>query len=279
MGLLGKIGDKIGEKIDDKLNSKNESDNWRTRTEYKEVQSAENCKKYEKEISNLQQEMEKIELSEFYDEQAQDLLDCCLKITEFDTWNFDANMAMVRALITLEKFEEAIQFCSPLLEDYPNDPVIENQMGDILLYSKNPEDSIPYYDSVIQKTPYTDFEALSAKQGKAIALQSMGEFEEVIQFCEDQLSLHENDKVLLDIKEKSKEYLEKENEDSARVENQMKQADELLEQTDSTSNEKSQNTSDSFIADELSKLAKLKEQGAITEDEFLQMKQKLMDKM
>ncbi len=32
------------------------------------------------------------------------------------------------------------------------------------------------------------------------------------------------------------------------------------------------------IADELSKLAKLKEQGAITEDEFLRMKSSLMKK-
>jgi hypothetical protein len=33
------------------------------------------------------------------------------------------------------------------------------------------------------------------------------------------------------------------------------------------------------IADELNKLVKLKEQGAITEEEFLQMKSNLMNKM
>ncbi len=279
MGLLGKIGDKIGEKIDDKLNPKVETEHFETKVELKEKMSDKNFEKYHDELTELYEQYTKIFSGDYYDDRDQDLLDICLKMLDYDPVSPQINLNLARHLTNVGRYEDAYIICSTLLEDYPNVPEVELRMGNIFLYSKKANEAIPFYDSVIQKTPYTEYEALSAKHGKAMALESMHNYEEAVQFCNDQLSLHENDKLLLRIKNKSLEFMKETKKQMEIVDKQIQQEDELLEQTNSTNNEKSLGTSDSFVADELSKLAKLKEQGVISEEEFSKMKQKLMEKM
>jgi|APSaa5957512535_1039671.scaffolds.fasta_scaffold02275_19 tetratricopeptide (TPR) repeat protein len=262
MKFLDKIGDKINEKIDDTLNPKVSSTN--ENMDYKEKHSADMLKKYGKEIRELEQQMD-----EFYQNDSfNDLYNCCLEILSIDVYHHNARELSVDALIGLERFDEAYKFCLELLQEYPNNNNFLAQKGQILYRSGQFIESIPVFEKLIQKIPYTDSLALDCKINKAYALSNSGNFEEAVQFCTDELKLHENDETLLMIKNKVLEEIQNQKE--------IKEEKAIQAKKESDS---SQNNSEFSIADELAKFVKLKEQGAITEEEFLEMKQKLMDKL
>jgi tetratricopeptide (TPR) repeat protein len=268
MGLLGKIGgkigDKINEKIDETLNTKvsstNSNQNW------KEEYSEEAYRKHGKEISKLEQQME-----EFYQNDSnKDLISICLKIRQIDPFHIGARKLSVYAWKELENYKTAYDDCSELLKEYPNDNFLTEEMGLILYRSGKFVESIPLFESLIQRIPIGESLALDSKVYKAYALYDSRNFDEAIEFCTDQLRLHENNEDLLNVKNKALGEIEKE---EKQIEAE-KEQETIQEQKES-----SQNDSGSSIADQISKFNKLKEQGAITEDEFLEMKKKLMDKM
>ena len=249
MGLLDKIGDKINEKIDETLNPKvssNSNSNW------KEEYSEEKSRKHGKELAELEKKMDELYQNDSFDE----LFRCCVEILAIDMFHFNAKEMQIDALIGLEMFDDAYELCSKLLQEVPNNNNILAQKGEILYRSGKLLESIPIFEKLIQKIPYTNPLALSCKINKAYALSNTGNFEEAVEFCEKELKLHENDETLLMIRNKVLEEIQK-NKDQ----------------------ESTQNNSDSSIADQISKFNKLKEEGAITEEEFTEMKKKLMDKM
>jgi len=269
MGLLGKIGgkigDKINEKIDETLNPKmrSTSNNSNWKEEYSEKQS----RKHGKEISELEKQMDKFYQNDSY----VDLFGCCSDILGLNPCHLESRKLSVYALVELERYNDAHEFCSKLLEDYPNDSFLMEQMGKMLLGSGEYIRSITWFERLIQKTPASDSLAYNSKINKAIALTHSGNFEEAIQFCTDELRLEKNDKTLLMIKNKALEEIQN-------VKEQKKIKEEKIIQ-EKIEQESPQNNSGSSIADQISKFNKLKEQGAITEEEFSEMKKKLMDKI
>ncbi|MBL7002263.1 MAG: SHOCT domain-containing protein [Nitrosopumilus sp.] len=261
MKFLDKIGDKINEKIDDTLNPKVSSTN---NSDWKEEYSEEKSRKHGKKIAELEQQMRNCYDNDDYE----DLFTACVQIQSLNPLHKESRKLSVYALVELKMFDHAYKDCSDLLEEYPNDNFLLEQMGLILYRSGEYIDSIHYFEKVIQKTPYTESIALDCKINKAYALSNSGNFEEAVQFCTDELKLHENDETLLMIKNKVLEEIQNQKEIKE------EKATQAKKEPDS-----SQNNSEFSIADELAKLVKLKEQGAITEEEFLEMKQKLMGKM
>jgi tetratricopeptide (TPR) repeat protein len=260
MGLLGKIGgkigDKINEKIDETLNPKVSSTN--TNSDWKEEYSKEKSKTFGKELAQLEQQMNGFYQNDSYN----DLLDCCLKILSIDAFHHNARELEIDALIGLEMFDKAYKLCIKLLEEYPNNNNFLAQKGEILYRSGKLLESIPIFEKLIQKIPYTNPLALNCKINKAYALSNTGNFEEAVEFCEKELKLHENDETLLMIKNKV-----------------LKEIQKNKEQNNNKEEEFTENKSDYSIADQISKFNKLKEEGVITEEEFTEMKKKLMDKM
>jgi tetratricopeptide (TPR) repeat protein len=279
MKFLDKITDKIADKIEERLGTDEQYEPPMTLAEEVQSDSEKNYEKHHVEIDKLNQRLKEIYNTDDYPEQNNDIIDCCFEILELDSSNFHAQMDLILPLARTGKTESALNTCKILLELYPNDPTLENLMGDIFFYSGNHDNAILYYDGVIQKTPYTDDQALKAKQWKAHSLYMSDRYDEAIEFCSEQLGLHENDKVLTHIKISSLESRQNLNDNTKKYDELIQQVDDASEQIDSENNQNEGNTSDSFIADELSKLAKLKEQGVIDDDEFKQMKQKLMKKM
>jgi len=266
MGFLDKIGGKINEKIDETLNPKDSA--HRGNLDWKEKHSSDMLKTHGKEIMELEERM-----GEYYDNESyQDLLGCCLDIRKIDSFHFPARKLTVYALRKLELYQKAYDACIDMLNEYPNNDFLLFEKGLILYDSSEYVDSISIFEKLIQKTPYTDVLAIEYKLRKASALLNSHNFEEAIQFCDEELKLHENEEDLIEIKNKALEEIE---EREKRV-NEEKEQKEILEQK---KQESLQNNSGSSIADELSKFNKLKEQGAITEEEFSEMKKKLMDKM
>ena len=258
MKFLDKIGDKINEKIDDTLNPKVSSTND---SNWKEEYSEEKSKQHGKKITELEQQMDEFYQNDSY----HDLLDCCLEVRQIDPFHMGARKLSVYAWKELKNYKTAYEDCSKLLQEYPNDNFLTEEMGLILYRSEKFVESIPFFESLIQRVPYTDSMALDSKINKASALYNSNNFEEAIQFCTDELKLHKNNEELSIIKNRATEAIQDEKEE--KIIQKKKEPDS------------SQNNSEFSIADELSKLVKLKEQGAITEEEFLEMKQKLMDKM
>ncbi len=269
MGLLGKIGgkigDKINEKIDETLNPKmrstNNHSNWKE--EYSEKQS----RKHGKEISELENQMDKFYQNNSYE----DLLDCCLKIRSLDMFHRNARELTVDALIGLEDFDRAWDACMELLQEEPNNNNFLAQKGWILFRSEKYEHAIRVFGELIQKVPISDPLALNCKINKAYALTNSYNYDEAVEFCTEQLRLHENNEELLMIKNKVLEEIQNYKEQKKIKEEKIIQ--EKIEQ------ESPQNNSGSSIADQISKFNKLKEQGVITEEEFSEMKKKLMDKI
>jgi predicted Zn-dependent protease len=261
MKFLDKIGDKINEKIDDTLNPKVSSTN---NSNWKEEYSEEKSKKHGKKIAELEQQM-----NEFYQNDSyHDLLDCCLEIRQIDPFHMDARKLSIYGWRGLENYKTAYEDCSKLLQEYPNDNFLTEEMGLILFRSRKYIESIPLFESLIQRIPYTDSLALDSKLNKASALLNSYNFEEAVQFCTEELKLHNDNEDLIAMKNKALEE----------IQNQKEIKEEKIIQAKKESNF-SQNNSEFSIADELAKFVKLKEQGAITEEEFLEMKQKLMDKL
>jgi tetratricopeptide (TPR) repeat protein len=272
MGLLGniggKIGDKINEKIDETLNPKVSS--TRKNLDYKERYSADMLKKYGKKITELEEKM-----SESYDNESyNEVYSFCTKILSYDRFHESARRILLEALVEIERYDDAYELCSKLLQDYPNDPNLEEKKGWILFKNGNYIESIPIFESLIQKIPYTDPLALNCKINKAYALANSFNYHEAVEFCTEQLKLHKNDETLLMIKNKVLEEIQKEKEQTKIKEEKEQQT--IREQKEQVS---SKTTSDFSVADELSKFNKLKEQGAISEEEFSEMKKKLLDKM
>jgi len=255
MGLLDKIGNKINEKIDETLNPKASSSN--NNSDWKKEYSEEKSRKHGKELAELEKKMDELYQNDSFDE----LFRCCVKILAIDMFHFNAKEMQIDALIGLEMFDDAYELCSKLLQEVPNNNNILAQKGEILYRSGKLLESIPIFEKLIQKIPYTNPLALSCKINKAYALSNTGNFEEAVEFCEKELKLHENDETLLMIRNKVLEEIQKNKEQNKNKE------------------ESTQNNSDSSIADQISKFNKLKEEGAITEEEFTEMKKKLMDKM
>jgi len=269
MGLLGKIGgkigDKINEKIDETLNPKmrSTSNNSNWKEEYSEKQS----RKHGKEISELEKQMDKFYQNNSYE----DLLDCCSKITSLDMFHRNARELTVDALIGLEDFDRAWDACMELLQEEPNNNNFLAQKGSILYLSKKYEHAIRVFETLIQKVPMSDPLALNCKIYNASALFNSYNYDEAVEFCTEQLRLHKNNEDLLMIKNKALEEIQNYEEQKKIKEEKIIQ--EKIEQ------ESPQNNSGSSIADQISKFNKLKEQGAITEEEFSEMKKKLMDKI
>jgi tetratricopeptide (TPR) repeat protein len=273
MGLLGKIGgkigDKINEKIDETLNPKvsstNRSSNWKE--EYSEKQS----RKHGKEISKLEQQME-----EFYQNDSNDdLIETCLKIRQIDPFHIDARKLSVYAWKELENYKTAYEDCSKLLQEYPNNSFLTEEMGLILFRSGKFVESIPLFESLIQRIPIDEPLALESKINKAFALYNSRNFDEAIEFCTDQLRLHENNEKLLNVKNEALGEIEKE---QTKIKEE-KEQQTIQEQRTIQEQVSSKTNSDFSVADELSKFNKLKDQGAISEEEFLEMKKKLLDKI
>jgi tetratricopeptide (TPR) repeat protein len=256
MKFLDKIGDKINEKIDETLNPKVSSTN--SNSDWKKEHSKEKLRKHGKEITELEKQMDEFYQNNSYDE----LLDCCLKILSIDVFHHNARVLKVDALIGLEQFDLAYESCVKLLLEEPNNNNFLAQKSWILYRSGKYVEAIQVFEKLIQKVLIFDPLVLNCKINKAYALSNSGNHEETIEFCIEQLRLHENNEELLMIKNKVEE-IQKEKE----------------QKTSQEQNESSQNNSGSSIADELSKFKKLKEQGAITEEEFSEMKKKLMAKM
>lgn len=277
MGLLDKISDKINEKIDETLNPKSQVQHSKTAAEMLEERSAENCAKHHDEITSLFQHLDEILGRDDYDDQLKDLGDCCSEILDLDPYNFEANRGMITALIDLEEYDQAYATCSRLLRCYPNDLELQLLMGDIFLFTQKYGDAISYYDGIIQQTT-TENVALRAKRAKSRLLFSIGNYEEAVQFCDGQLLLHESDETLLSIKKQSLEKIQEQKDQQEKSENTQRQIDELSRRVGDVS-EMPKSNPEFSVADEISKLINLKEQGAITEEEFLEMKQKLMGKM
>ena len=261
------------------MNSENLNDDSMTAAEIIQSRSEKNYEKHHEEIDRINLKMDEIYKKDGYPEQNNDLIDCCLEILELDPYNFHAQMESILPMARNGKTEPAQKTCRRLLDLYPNDPTLENYMGDVFWYSGDYGNAILFYESVIQKTPYTEYQALKAKRGKADSLYLNENYDEVIEFCNDQLAIHENDKVLTDLKTDALKAIQNLNERIEETDEKIQQIDIISQQLESEKSQNSNNTSDSFIADELIKLAKLKEQGAISEEEFIQMKQKLMKKM
>ena len=269
MGLLGKIGDKIGDKINEKIDetlnpkmrSTSNNSNWKE--EYSEKQS----RKHGKEISELEKQMDKFYQNNSYE----DLLDCCSKITSLDMFHRNARELTVDALIGLEDFDRAWDACMELLQEEPNNNNFLAQKGSILYLSKKYEHAIRVFETLIQKVPMSDPLALNCKIYNASALFNSYNYDEAVEFCTEQLRLHKNNEDLLMIKNKALEEIQNYEEQKKIKEEKIIQ--EKIEQ------ESPQNNSGSSIADQISKFNKLKEQGAITEEEFSEMKKKLMDKI
>ncbi len=272
MGLLGKIGgkigDKINEKIDETLNPKVSS--TRKNLDYKERYSADMLKKYGKKITELEEKM-----SESYDKESyNEVYSFCTKILSYDRFHESARRILLEALVEIERYDDAYELCSKLLQDYPNDPNLEEKKGWILFKNGNYMESIQIFEHLIQKIPYDNPLALNCKINKAYALSHSRNYEEAVEFCTEQLKLHKNNEDLLMIKNTILKEIQKEKEDKKIKEEKEQQTIQEQKEHEST-----QNNSDSSIADQISKFKKLKDQGAITEEEFSEMKKKLMDKM
>ena len=272
MGLLGKIGgkigDKINEKIDETLNPKVSS--TRKNLDYKERYSADMLKKYGKKITELEEKM-----SESYDKESyNEVYSFCTKILSYDRFHEIARRILLEALVKIERYDDAYELCSKLLQDYPNDPNLEEKEGWILYKNGNYIESIQIFEHLIQKIPYDNPLALNCKINKAYALSHSGNYEEAVEFCTEQLKLHKNNEDLLMIKNTILKEIQKEKENK-----KIKEEKEQLTIQEKKAPDSSQNKSEFSIGDELTKLVNLKNQGSISEDEFLKMKQKLMEKM
>jgi len=279
MGFLDKISDKITEQIEERLGTEKQYERPMTQTERIESYSKENYEKHHVEIDEHNQRMEQIFKTDSYPERFNDVLDCCSKILELDPYNFNAKINAITAMSRNGKPKPAINTCKSLLKLYPNNPMLENLMGEIYWYSEDYGSAILFFNSVIQRTPYTDHEALKAKQGKGESLYMCGRYDEAIEFCNDQLLLHENDEELIDVKMKSLEKIQELNEQTQKANEQTQKANDAPDQPTSDSSQNQNNTSDVSIPDQISKFAKLKEQGLISDEEFNEMKQKLMKKI
>ena len=206
MGLLGKIGDKIGEKIDDTLNPKVSS--TRKNLDYKERYSADMLKKYGKKITELEEKM----IESYGNESYNEVYSFCTKILSYDRFHEIARRILLEALVKIERYDDAYELCSKLLQDYPNDPNLEEKKGWILFKNGNYMESIQIFEHLIQKIPYDNPLALNCKINKAYALSHSGNYEEAVEFCTEQLKLHKNNEDLLMIKNTILKEIQKEKE-------------------------------------------------------------------
>ena len=272
MGLLGKIGgkigDKINEKIDDTLNPKVSS--TRKNLDYKERYSADMLKKYGKKITELEEKM-----SESYDNESyNEVYSFCTEILSYDRFHESARRILLEALVEIERYDDAYELCSKLLQDYPNDPNLEEKKGWILFKNGNYIESIQIFEHLIQKIPYDNPLALNCKINKAYALSHSRNYEEAVEFCTEQLKLHKNNEDLLMIKNTILKEIQKEKENK-----KIKEEKEQLTIQEQKQQVSSKTNFDFSVADELSKINKLKEQRVISDEEFLKMKKKLLDKL
>jgi tetratricopeptide (TPR) repeat protein len=278
MGLLDKIGDKLSEKLDDVLNSDTQvqSTTPKTLAELTDEESAKNIKKYYDEIDSLGKKMSKISEKEDFDEH--EYLECCFKILEFDPQNFNTKLSLFSTLCRMGEADRAYSMCVSMIETYPNNSHVDSKMADILLSTKDYDNAIAYYEKVIQKIPRTEYLSLHAKQGKAYALFDKEDYYGAIQFCDEQLPIHENDTSLTNLKIEALEAIQALN-DKEKSNEQIQKSNNTPEQPIPESSQQQSDTSDVSIPDQISKFAKLKEQGLISDEEFIEMKQKLMKKI
>ncbi|MGB9168742.1 MAG: tetratricopeptide repeat protein [Nitrososphaeraceae archaeon] len=168
--------------------------------------------------------------------------------------------------------EDAIQLFDQALDEDPNYASALYSKGLSLEVLGKYQEAIKIYDQALEEDP----NFAKALYGKGMALYSLGKYEEAIQLFDQALDEDPNCDRALKWKNRAQENLD----NSKNIKSSaVKPVNTPIKSTDSVTvnQDQQQISSPTSITDELTKLANLRDQGIITEEEFNQLKHNLIN--